>query len=228
MKKLILLLFLLLSTVACVPEISGFTPTPWPTTVVTQQSTPKPRETIESFGITQTFFLTQNPCSAPCFFGITPGFTTEEETNALLDEYPSVFNACDFEDDTKGVQERWLLCEEVAVCYKDGYVVSIHYYVEPTLSIQQLIEIYGPPDQLKIIHTNIPEETPVISPFLYYNQIQTILFLPDFEGTQYNITPETTIWVIYHVSISEFPAWISDYEELVPWDGYGIYEVTEK
>lgn len=226
MKKLLLLLFLVLATIACASELAAPTKTPWPTRLVTPRATPTPRKT--RWGIPQMDFLAQNPCSAPCFFDITPDITTEEETIAIIEDYPSIFKGCKITDRTEEGQGKGLVCVGVTIYFSEGYVNSIHYFVDPPISLSQFINIYGSPDKVWLMETSFPEYELVIAPTLFFHSIQTEIYLPEYEGDQYEITPDILIDGVIHDSVSEYETWRHFYKLLIPWDGYGVYDYTKR
>lgn len=220
MKKVIAILLLILT--ACAP-VNTRNETQVPISNNALQETLA--LTVTHDGSSEINILSENPCRAPCFFGITPGISTENETQSLIENYPSVFSNCDFVEKTTDEDMNWILCTDVGIGFKDGYVDNIDIYIETLITLQQMIDLYGPPDQVRILNTNLPEEAPISSPTLYFSHIQTFIFLPDFEGNQCNITPDTELWSIYFVSVSEYHNRTND-DFLVPWDGYGIYKNT--
>ncbi len=223
MKKLTLLLFLVLSTAACVPQFPVLEDTIVPTATINQPATRTPKNTETYPQINQIDLLAQNPCSGPCFFGITPGITTEEEANALVEEYPSVFRDCYYESASPDASLPSIKCKDIVMGVLDGYVISIQYRIEPPKTLQQVIAILGPPDKL---HFFI-DEGPIIASVLFYDTYQMVIYLPDFEGTQYIISEDVIVDYIFMFDVEGYQLRIPNYRKLVPWDGYRVYEVTE-
>lgn len=230
MKKIIFLLFLALGITACAPQFPVLEDTSIQTPTDMPPATQTPQKTETTGQINKVDFLSDNPCTAPCFFGITPGLSTEVEVNTFIADYGSVFRDCYSEDDSGNENVRWILCEEVAISVSEGYVNRFYYFLNPPLTLQQVINVFGPPDLLAVFSTSIPEESLIITAVLYFDKTQTILYLPDIEGKQYEITPDIMIYSLHFFSASEYNDRASNIGKSIKritWNGYGIYGMTE-
>jgi hypothetical protein len=117
--------------------------------------TPRFYPTGESAESVERSLITGEPCVPPCWQGITPGVSTEEDVIAVLEQAPFV--------DTISIQQysrngeiqsitwigtigNWNAQINTIQFRSDARVSTIEVRLEYELGIQELIHIYGEPD----------------------------------------------------------------------------------
>ncbi len=89
-----------------------------------------------------------NPCTAPCFHGITPGQTTYTDAIALIKK-DAAFSNVQSQDTAKPPQASWSTAGGEACCQMTaddkGVVNALIAKVTPDMTLQQVIDKYGQP-----------------------------------------------------------------------------------
>jgi hypothetical protein len=91
-----------------------------------------------------------NPCASPCWYGIIPGQTSHDEALAILRQQSFVDQETIHIDLAGNISWRQVGVSTGdvtgGILFADGTVESINLrYFEPPLSIQQLLDLMGPP-----------------------------------------------------------------------------------
>jgi len=196
-----------------------------PTTHISDNATNTPKHILNNNAIKDGGFFTNEPCGIPCFFEITPGITTEEGAYESIRKHKEVFNNCNPFDHTVEGGVRGLTCAFVSLAFKNSYLYVINFTPSTPISLQQVIDTYGPPDLIAIYDTNLPEYATVLRADLFFDEIRTILSPPEQEGETINISAETSITGIIYSSIDEYESF-AKLEGNVPWKGYGLYPAS--
>jgi hypothetical protein len=135
------------------PPTSSPTPGPTPTLTPTVPL-PQPRF---SAAPTDRSFITDEPCAAPCWYGLVPGESTKSELDHVLAELPFVNQATVHEFPTEFANEP--ATEVYFQCHKrdewcgsiiihDGTVQEIMVSVRYKLTFGEVVEKLGPPDHV--------------------------------------------------------------------------------
>jgi hypothetical protein len=97
----------------------------------------------------EEILFTQNPCSPPCWYGITPGETTRKEAFDILHELPFVDTIDIDTAGNIGWQQIGASSDEGigGIMFSGELVESINLrrFITP-LTVQQVIEFAGPPE----------------------------------------------------------------------------------
>jgi hypothetical protein len=173
-------------------------------------------------------FLSKEPCGPPCFFNITPGGTTEAEVQEVVISQKNVFQDCNLIDDTSKGGGRGLYCDyDIGIGY-DGHVVDgVSFSPATNITLQQVIDQYGPPDLVIATVISLPDHPFKSHTVLYYDHFHGMLGIGDQSGTEFNIDPGTTITIISYTSEKRYQQIMSVIKSSgVSWQGYGIYQAV--
>lgn len=174
-------------------------------------------------------FLSGIPCSAPCFYNITPGVTTEEQALKVLSSKTDM-KFCDrWERNANGL-DGGIQCSNIGLSLNDaGIVSSLSFTPTSSITVDEVIEKYGPPNVVSVI-SSIPLHSLKgrIYMAFYYQNILTHMALIDqamdltVRGSGFNLTPSTLVERIGYDDKSNYK--ISRYQT---WHGYGIYQESD-
>jgi hypothetical protein len=174
-------------------------------------------------------FLSGEPCGPPCFLGIIPGVTREEQAARQLSQM-GLYEKCYATNNESEGGLRGTLCYKAAITYFRGtdIVGAIGFRPPQHLTVEMTITEYGEPDAVSVASNWFSwEKQPTTSMALIYQDAGTsvIVDLGQQEGATFEIAPPTLIdWIDY--SDNTFPS-SSEYESsakyLSPWHGYGTY-----
>jgi hypothetical protein len=190
--------------------------------------------------------LTGDPCEPPCWQGLTPGVSTEEEvyefvrTSELVDQTTLyIRNRTDDTGEVVGVAVHWRSRANMAgvprqfgnsFMVRDGVVQAIMVFLDCEVTLADLLERYGEPHRWSVTWVSL--EMPDLDVTLYYpdHGFAAQLTLPADDTW---LRPESSVDLVrYYVVVS--PA---DFLELGPeagyfyayeadslrdWQGYGI------
>ena len=166
-------------------------------------------------------FLSDEPCRAPCFFGITPDVTTKEQAIEIFQKKFGVGN-CDEWPDLKDGHD--IICEPVLVIFNDsGQIDNIYFSPAKSISIEEVIAKHGQPDAYMVFGSsreNMGRTTSVIMR-LYFDNINTEIVLSEQDGENYFIVSSNIIEEINYSGNDEWAYWREDAQ---PWRGYGEYK----
>ena len=184
--------------------------------------------------------LTGEPCGPPCWQGLVPGVSTEEEVDGFLrtNEYVDFHTV--YEDSYEGgVAVRWQRRGQTDAWnmfdVQDGVLEVMRMYPDSEVVLEQLIDRYGAPDKFEagLVMLDGPVHTKVD---LFYRDLGMMieLHLPA-EGPE--LRPETrvvriqyfqpdaledvlaTIWLKKGASLADLELqWLEDWRD---WQGYG-------
>jgi hypothetical protein len=187
-------------------------------------SAPLSRAQIENL-ILDGGLISKNPCGPPCFWGILPGVTREDQVDEILNskninEICSVYNN-EEQSGLRGLDCLFL----INISYrKHTDIVEIVSFV-PTeeILVSDVIAQYGYPSQILVFSTGLPDHSKSIDMDLYYNDIQSVIDLPRMDGSVYNLSADTKVTAVsYYEKLNPTIS-----EHLQPWNGFGQYFLTK-
>lgn len=118
----------------------------------------KPEKTVD---VSDGGFLSGEPCSAPCFWNITPGITTEKQA---MDELSSKLDvkSCDPRDSRNSGGTRGNLCSGISISFDDQSIVNmIGFDSSQKITVADVINKYGYPNGVSISILGIEMQPPV-------------------------------------------------------------------
>ncbi len=190
-----------------------------------QASTPANKSTPDLF--TDGGLISQTPCGPPCFYGIVPGETTEQEAIAIIDQNRS-FHPCDIRRNPEDSDpDRYTLdCLYVEVGFNDGIVVGIVFFPRTRITVRELIKLFGNPDAVMVRVFGLPDQDTNAYMDLFYDDIFLTISLADqYNQNQYSVDEGTPVGIVGYDTKD-------GYEELrappfyTNWIGYGEYTDT--
>lgn len=180
--------------------------------------------------------LTDSPCAAPCWQGITPGTPMrEDEVIRLLNTLPNVGHTWENRG-PKGTAIMWVWRQWPwrrtgynSVFLMGGVVHHISISVDFKLTIEEVLDKYGLPEATTYGPPPLPEE-----PYIWMNLLYPARGLW-FRATVFTrakpvLKPTTRIFeIIYSVPADSLKDWLGsnvDSMHLHPWPGYGELGVS--
>jgi hypothetical protein len=196
MKKLIVIAMCVIITVGC-----------------SQIHTPAENNNVD--------LLSDKTCDKPCVLGLTPGLTTQSEAWAIVNNN-TLLSDCEGHDLRAQGGVQWIDCNSKSfnIVFSDNTVNWISIALS-SLSVNQLIQIYGPPDALSIFISSRPDKPYRSQATLVYNKIQVQVTMVEESGNKYEVTPSTQVEAITFNSEKEQASVAATV--LGSWKGYGIY-----
>lgn len=195
-----------------------------------------------------TSLLTGEPCEPPCWHGLTPGVSTEEDVNEFVRTSELVDRSTLFRGDVTsgrgdvvGVMLQWWSAADMAnvprqlgnsIVIKDGLVQYMTIWLDVEVTLQGLLERYGSPEKFTAWWEGV--EVSYVKVTLYYPRhgFTTTLIIPPYDV---QLTPESEVvgvWYFRAAPLEEFfelsreigyPT-VSD-DVLQDWQGYGPMEL---
>ncbi len=194
-------------------------------------------------GKSDASLLTRQPCAAPCWYGITPGITTEAAARALLPTVRFYSAADDVTENRQGTVAwtTWYYTDSRLVnrlTVDHGVVSVIH--VEPGLpfTLKDIVSIYGSPPgtEIKVVAGSETLRSTVSVSLYYPDDGLLVKFLvydgplkagfdlsPDSTGISFEIYPHTAsleamVARIQAVALAQATNYVS--KHLRPWPGF--------
>ncbi len=190
-----------------------------------------------------SFVITDNTCTLPCWYGITPGSTTRKEALAII-------NSLDFIDKDSITELSGYGCNsevstlwdftaggDILLCFIKDVVQGINFEKIGNLNYAIVINVAGEPDS---IYSRIGGEIRhVIIDAYFFNRGMIISSWFTTHENSYMINPDTRVKYISLLPLENFTDLaMSHYEEdtgnprqwffdhASRWNGYGEYPVT--
>ena len=163
--------------------------------------------------------LSDQPCSAPCFWGITPGVSTAEQAMNILSKELGVKH-CDRWDTRNDGGNRGMQCSDITIGLDNEDIVSvIGFSPAQDITVDDVIKKFGNPDGVFVTALGI-EMQPPIAVALYFDGENMIIDLPEQNSISYNLQPNTLIDRIAYLEQSEYEY---DKSSIQMWKGFGKY-----
>lgn len=210
--------------IGCSPQANAISDTQTPFIVRTPVFTPTP---LWSYILYDGGFLSGEPCGPPCFYGIVPGITSKQEAEQILSDLEVQCPVRDNLQDTLGRDLGGWICFgqlEIRYLLETEIVNFITFHLGERRSLQEVINVLGPPDFVIILDNGLPGE-PLLSGMIVYNQYQMILPLPSEQaGAVFRIEPATVIGtVIYRDETTFRESSVIFSNSSFSWTGFGEY-----
>jgi hypothetical protein len=248
MKKSVQLVSLVV--VALLVLLSGCTPAPMPvptSTRIPPTFTPSPIPTTSggttADSISTPFykiiheigdggFLSEEPCGPPCFLNIIPGVTTETEANTILQGYFDLKDCHHWDERHEGGVHA-IQCPRafagpsltvtVGIDFGEHDIVDgLGFTPTKTITVEEVIKRYGEPSAVDILGWGVQnQKTTSVTMKLFFDDIQTVVDLPQQAGMNYKLEPSSQVGGIYYPGNLSFKK-IRTMSQ--PWNGYGEYE----
>jgi len=195
----------------------------------------------------QTGLLTGEPCAPPCWQGLTPGQSTEQELAVVLDTSEQV--------DPRSLRQESGGCGQLTywrnrdpfpslstqsgwttnyACTSHKVLKVVMEYLGYEVRLEQLLENYGPPDALRAQPAGVPER-PYVEVSLYY-PARGLMCQLELSDQDEPLRPETRViraWYFAPTTLESlanpgsgvpFPPAEYAADALQEWQGYGPVE----
>lgn len=171
-------------------------------------------------------FITRQPCGPPCYQNISPGVTTEKDARNILQ---NMGEPCVDFDYTNEGGYRGLICENVTMGFVNHIVDALTFYPSTAITVQQVIEAYGPPDRVcAYISSILPDEPQRSNMMLFYDRFQAILELTEQDGIEFKVNPSTGVSSIGYLTEADYQYHQNLLVDNVsPWNSYERYSTDE-
>ncbi len=191
--------------------------------------------------------LTGEPCEPPCWQGLTPGMSTEDEveqfltTSGLVDRTSIFRSGVSRGGKIVGVSKQWLSTANVqggharnSFDVEDGVLQDITIYMDAQVTLEELFDRYGPPEKFNAVLAGI--HLMQVRASLLYPERGFIAFV-EFPRGEPSLRPDSTVtWVWYFRAASlgrflelareaGFYSGDVQVESFRDWSGYGPIEV---
>lgn len=156
------------------------------------------------------------PCAPPCWQGLVPGVSTQEEVEELLRTSRYVDPESIYKDTQWGPvaiwwQRRWQTQGENSFTVQDGVLEVMSMYLDSQVTVEQLMNRYGPPDKFAADFSVHPEPVYIVV-HLFYRELGMMLELRLSEDDR-ELSPEAEIVRIRYFE----PAALDDLRVTLVW-----------
>jgi len=161
-------------------------------------------------------------CIPPCFLGITPGATSEQQALGILEQEDIAARCESFDMEGEGGL-RGLICGDNLVVSFGRFtdiVDVIGYYPSGPPALAEVITTYGEPSWVRVQQDGIPEVIRSVA-MLFFDGLNTRLTLPTIDGGSYHIGPSAPVENIVYFSTATYQQMTDT--SVVSWNGYGDY-----
>lgn len=195
-----------------------------------EQSAVETPSLIPSPTITNRFteggLLSKEPCAPPCFFGITPGFTTEEEARSIIEQKEMFENCEDFDTSSVGGNSQGIRCNFFVVYFVDAMVNDLAFYPADEMTLKEIIAEYGEPNRLFTYSSSTPDNPLYGDLSLCFEDLYMIIDTPSTIGEVYRTSEETRVLAVSYLSSEDqYTRICSGLGGSQLWEGYGDYPV---
>ena len=218
MKPLrIVQIFVICLLVSC-SNIPIPTQTSFPRTIPTSTISPA---LLNDFNLPDNWdggIISGQPCFAPCFAGIVPGITTEDEVLKIIEQESTRIQHCyteyTYHDDKK------FDCDGLLILIRNDtkIVTSVGFAIIKKVSFSELIDKYGEPTAIHIYPDGIPEAPMNYVIVFFKKNIRADL------GQQKGFTAEVNgeLFADMFIYCAEENCNLDSF--IQPWKGYGTYD----
>jgi len=166
--------------------------------------------------------LSGEPCGPPCFLGVIPGVTTEQQLTRIL-ETEGMKASCQPYDNEKEGGIRGIDCLS-RVIFDFGYqtnTISGLGFTPNRMELQDVIAKYGNPDHVIIGSAGRDANYDEITfPLIFYDQFHMWVISINKTGREYSIKANTPIDTVVYETEDDYHGFDDQFE---PWRGYGSY-----
>jgi len=168
--------------------------------------------------------LSEDTCSAPCFWGITPGETTKEQVVEILEQKNGSY-ICE-----TNTRLNILSCRNsLSIGFdRTDYVKAVCIYLSSAISVEEVIEKYGAPYAVEVICDDIVPDRTIFDMRLFYDEIYAAISLQRQETwPDYDVERETLVSYVCYFDENTYFDTLASNKYLTEWIGYGSYSEPE-
>jgi len=191
--------------------------------------------------------LTSDPCEPPCWQGLTPGVSTEQDVMHFLDTRQDYVDPCSVERNAhagsilvtwkttgRAQKENWFELH-------NGVLQLTNLHMDTPLTLGQLLEAFGPPDKYEAAWSLLPPEPVHMVVELFYGDLGLApeLYVAPDDLVLTESTPVVRTWLFEPGTLEHFCTvlegeegkslpdyavkWLEGWRD---WPGYGAVEPT--
>lgn len=178
---------------------------------------------LDENNLKDTSLLSGEPCSAPCWNGITPGETTFRDAMIIVEDDGRFKNVKEVESEEETEERLFGFSEgDANVCCqiysREGDVVeSMLFLLAPEMTLGEVIDKYGEPTYLT--GEEVAEEQAIM--FLVYPDLPLVLYT-FVKGTGGELTETSEIIGVLYMTEAEIQQ-IIDASRFYEWEGYQAF-----
>jgi hypothetical protein len=170
-------------------------------------------------------FISDQPCSAPCFFGVSPGKTNFDQAGSLLNE--NGYNlSCKTTPDVH-VDRKVMQCDKgiwISGSTTTNLVDYISFRLNDYIYLNQVIEKYGQPTSVAVRLTSQPDYSNNAA-ILFYDTIQMTITLETSIESPYPVSATNVVVEVEYFDKERFEQRRGRYNP-DEWKGYSSYKLT--
>jgi len=169
--------------------------------------------------------LTGKPCAPPCFFGIYPGKTQKDQAIDIMNYHG--FKTRSYAGNHVGFMNNKIVFNFNQL---SAYTEGVWFAPATTISVQDIIEKYGPPESVSVVLNGISSpENLEIDMGLDYDHLQMYLGLETQNNNAYELKRDMRISYGRYFDNSAYIEFITMGGQLTKthisaWKGYGLYK----
>ena len=172
--------------------------------------------------IDKSVFLSEEPCSPPCFLGITPGESTESDVIRILIENNIYENCRGFNKEEEGGFKGLNCGTQITIRYikNKDLVKDVGFTPADKLVVSDVLQEFGVPEGVFVLGGTIHSDE--VNLVLIYPKISTWIRLETQNEYPYLLEQSSRITrVIYGHEIDETD--YSEWQGWMEWHGFGKY-----
>jgi hypothetical protein len=164
-------------------------------------------------------------CTPPCFWGITPGITSEAKVKQIISE-KGISTCTDFNKESVGGVRGINCTMGLSLMYEQkSDIVRVVTIVPSTkITIEEIIGKHGYPNTVIVFVGGRQVLKPYVETEICFDDIQAIITLPVMGGEIYEMTPSIIIESISYLSSDQYNIFQNSSLKLT-WHGYGDYRL---
>ncbi len=163
--------------------------------------------------------ISAEPCSAPCFWGITPGETAKNEVITILSQQNAIAD-CD-------INNYDIRCEhKILIEFNSDYVVdTVNFSPVHKITMQDVIERYGLPNAVEVLDLTLLPESPETNMIIFFDGIKAAFILSSQKSLMYSLKPSTKVVDVVYLDAYAYDEFIASTKYKANWTGYGTYDI---
>lgn len=183
---------------------------------------PPPELRNEAY-LKDTSLIDGEPCSAPCWRGITPGETTWRDARTILEDDPTLADIkIESQEESEEVAATFQRVDGIPCCLlysENGKMVDqMLFQLAPDIKLSQVLETHGDPEYLSL--SEVSGDQAAVA--LYYPELQAIVYAFVAGKEQGALSPDSEIFAMLYVREEDVDLVIEN-SSLYAWEGYGTY-----
>jgi len=163
--------------------------------------------------------ISAEPCSAPCFWGVTPGVTAKDEVIVILNQQNAIADC--------NVNNFDITCEhKILIEFNSDYVVdTVSFTPTRKITVQDVTKRYGLPNAVAILDLTLLSESPETRMIIFFDGIKAVFILSSQKSLSYSLKPSAKISDVVYLDAYAYDQFVASTKDKVNWSGYGTYDI---